>query len=151
MNKIKHTSLIFGERVPIDLMRYAVQAAKFLRISKPNSINVDFTINDLPNQAWGLCWGDLDPIVIIIATKSGQDSLNEQQILRTLSHELVHASQYLSGRLVVPEHPDQPDIWEGEPVHYLAEEEIYCPWEIEAERIGDRIYDLFGTDIIINY
>jgi hypothetical protein len=71
------------------------------------------------------------PREFIIDINSNQ---SEEEILKTISHELVHVSQFATGRL-----NENMSIWEGnsmpEDIHYSEQ-----PWELEAYFLGDLNY-----------
>jgi hypothetical protein len=71
------------------------------------------------------------PREFIIDINSNQ---TEEEILKTISHELVHVSQYCTGRL-----NEKMSIWEGNPMPDDIKYEVQ-PWEIEAYFLGDLIY-----------
>lgn len=60
---------------------------------------------------------------------------SEEEMLKTLAHELVHVSQYSKGEL-----NEEMTVWRGRKV---SSEIPYCeqPWELEAEEIGICLYE----------
>ena len=72
------------------------------------------------------------PREFIIDIKSTQ---SEDEILRTLAHELVHVKQYVYGEL-----NEEGTKWCGE---HLARDLEYHeqPWEIEAHDVGDILFN----------
>jgi hypothetical protein len=62
----------------------------------------------------------------------------EEEMLKSLAHEMVHVLQYSRGEL-----NEQMTMWRGKRVN--AEKIPYSeqPWEIEAESIGLNLYESF--------
>lgn len=59
---------------------------------------------------------------------------SEEEILRTLAHEMVHVKQYAYGEL-----NEEATYWCGETLSINLEYHEQ-PWEIEAHDIGDMLY-----------
>ena len=106
-------------------------ALSFLDIAHEQdaTITIKF-VNTLDKGATdGNCSGDLDSVDICIAT-GGRPFLSQ---LRALSHELIHARQFLAGEL-------SPELtcWKGE--DFSETEYLEQPWEIEAHTYEDRLF-----------
>lgn len=65
----------------------------------------------------------------------------EEEILKTLAHEMVHVRQYCKGEL-----NEEMTYWKGQRV--FTEEMKYdnYPWEIEADILGDQLYEEFDDE-----
>jgi len=64
------------------------------------NVTVDVHIhNTLEEQAGGYCWGDKHHIDIELARRSNGYEFERDEILINLTHELIHAKQFLSGEL----------------------------------------------------
>lgn len=91
------------------------------------------TINDCPDTIiHGLCQCPVEGLVIITIAHDASDPLS------TLAHEMVHAQQYLSGRM-------GPELshWEGNEIENfsVADTETYLnlPWEKEAYSLQNKL------------
>lgn len=71
------------------------------------------------------------PREFLIEINSNQ---SEDEIIKTISHELVHVKQYCTGEL-----NDKMSVWRGQSVPDELEYHNQ-PWEIEAYFIGDMLY-----------
>lgn len=62
----------------------------------------------------------------------------EEEMLKSIAHEMVHVSQYSRGEL-----NEMMTMWRGK--HVKADKIPYDeqPWEIEAESIGLNLYESF--------
>lgn len=67
---------------------------------------------------------------------NGKQDDNEK--LRTLAHEMVHIKQYCKREL-----NEQMSIWKGQKVDADNIDYDDQPWEIEAHKLGDQIYEEF--------
>lgn len=77
-----------------------------------------------------------NPRHFIIEVNSNQS--NDEKI-RTLSHEMVHIKQYCRNEL-----NEEATMWKNRIVNpNLSYDEQ--PWEIEAHKIGDQLYEEFNT------
>jgi hypothetical protein len=79
------------------------------------------------------CIGKPRSFNIIIKKDIGDD-----EILRTLSHEMVHIKQYVYGHL-----NEQMTYWRGKKVTEEQFSYFDSPWEKEAHEIGDKLYGEF--------
>lgn len=109
-------------------------------------------VSELPQGIYGSTIGDDSEVSIEIAMFSDGQPIPFNEVQKTIAHEMVHAQQYLSGRLV--QCPLQMDdngnlickyIWCNK--EYLSPKYSERPWELEAEQLEDVIvsgsmYDL---------
>jgi len=63
---------------------------------------------------------------------------NEAEHLKTLAHELVHVRQYARNEL-----NDEMNTWKGRYVDSDAIDYNDQPWEIEANKLGNELYELY--------
>lgn len=63
---------------------------------------------------------------------------NEEEMLKTLAHEMVHVLQYARGEL-----NEEMTYWRGRKVNSDAIPYHEQPWEIEAESKGIKLYKCF--------
>jgi hypothetical protein len=63
---------------------------------------------------------------------------NEAEQLKTLAHELVHVRQYARNEL-----NDEMNTWKGRYVDSDAIDYNDQPWEIEANKLGNELYELY--------
>ena len=63
---------------------------------------------------------------------------NETEQLKTLAHELVHVRQYARNEL-----NDEMNTWKGRYVDSDAIDYNDQPWEIEANKLGNELYELY--------
>jgi len=83
---------------------------------------VDVTINILTicdEQAGGYCWGDESEVEIEIARTSNNHVYSREKILTNLTHELVHAKQFITGEMT------SKSIWTWESEAYGWEKRLY--------------------------
>ena len=106
-------------------------ALAFLDIASEQdaTISIKFVETLDKGETDGNCSGDLDSVDICIAT-AGRPYLSQ---LRALSHELIHARQFLAGEL-------SPELtcWKGE--DFSEAEYFDQPWEVEAHTYEDRLF-----------
>lgn len=63
---------------------------------------------------------------------------SEEEKLKTLAHELVHVRQYARNEL-----NDEMNTWKGRKVDSDAIDYDDQPWEIEANQLGNELYELY--------
>lgn len=73
------------------------------------------------------------PREFTILVKKGMD---EEEILKTLSHELVHVRQYARQEL-----NEECTRWRGRRINSDEVDYYDLPWEKEAFTIGDQLYE----------
>ena len=102
-------------------------------------ILVDFELNsDLPVD--GFCTQDDD----YDYTVEVNSKLRGKELQLTVMHELIHVYQYITGSLY-QEHIEGLGprmVWHGEDM--TSTEYNDRPWEIEAERMENELYDIFA-------
>ena len=94
--------------------------------------------------AHGYCLGDRDEVEIFISRKDPVTGNNASfmTMMQTLTHELVHAKQYLRGELKSEGHW----VWKGRNAEgYQYDNQ---PWEKEAHRLEKEVFwKCFPTDL----
>jgi len=75
------------------------------------------------------------PRSFVIELHKGDD---EKEHLKTLAHELVHVRQYARNEL-----NDEMNTWKGRKVDSDSIPYEEQPWEIEAIKLGDELYELY--------
>ena len=85
----------------------------------------------------GWCVGDTDLIEIEISRSQRNIKLSQKEIMISLAHEMVHAQQIASGRMVDKHNRIQ---FDGE--YYFKNSIAYkdMPWEIEAYALEEIVY-----------
>lgn len=132
---------------------YVYNVLKYFFKKEPRrNIDIEVTFNDeLDANAFGYCLGDMTEINIEIgrgATWPVTDTDKTEYVpysikdqMMTLSHELVHAKQYLRGDI-----KGYDRIWrkDGQYIdcsHIKDDKKL--PWEIEAYDLEDKLYKTF--------
>lgn len=71
-------------------------------------------------------------------------NISEDEMIRTISHELVHVKQYVYNEL-----NEQMTLWCGQKVSEDDYENyIDRPWEKEAYELGDKLYEQYNNTYI---
>jgi predicted SprT family Zn-dependent metalloprotease len=69
----------------------------------------------------------------------------DEEILKTIAHEMVHLKQYCKKEL-----NEEMTHWKGQRVSLNKIPYFERPWEIEAHEIGDKIYEEFICQTVVN-
>jgi len=90
--------------------------------------NVDVVVDivtEIDDQLAGYCVGDHEYIEIKLARRSENQYYTREELLITLTHELVHAKQFIQGQIPnkIKHIPYKNQIWESEA--YSLEKPIY--------------------------
>lgn len=64
----------------------------------------------------------------------------EEEKLKTLAHELVHVRQYVRNEL-----NDEMNTWKGRKINSDDIPYDDQPWEIEANELGNKLYELYSN------
>jgi len=98
------------------------------------NVTVDVQIhNALEEQAGGYCWGDKHHIDIELARTSNGYNFERDEILINLTHELIHAKQFLSGEL-------SGSSMRWKKADYSKVSYSHQPWEREAYYWEERLF-----------
>jgi hypothetical protein len=73
---------------------------------------------------------------VIELTLEIQTGQSQEDTIHTLAHEMVHVRQYVRGEL-----SDGMDVWRGKKINAESIDYEDQPWEIEAEKISDKLYN----------
>lgn len=90
-------------------------------------------ITEVDDQISGCCYGDPENVTIVLARRSEGEYYTRKEILRNLSHELIHAKQIINGEI---------------DVHMLRENYEDQPWEVEAYSNEDAICEKYFKNFL---
>jgi len=132
-----------SESPSYEMSSYIHKVAEFLGISTlPGFVDIEF-VKSLGTFA-GLADGDEDQVDISIAETHGT-KLNDRQIKINIAHEMVHAVQILTGRLVhtglTRKGNDWSYRWSFDGKEYVNTTYNEQPWEDEAYNYEEKIYE----------
>ena len=100
-------------------------------------VNIDIWVyNSLDEQAGGFCWGDKNTIEIELARTSEGHKFTREEMLINLTHELIHAKQFISGEL-----SSTTARWKK--ADYSKTPYSKQPWEREAYYWEKRLYEKY--------
>ena len=101
------------------------------------NVDVDVWIyNAVEEQAGGYCWGDKRQVEIEIARTSEGYRYTREELLTNLTHELIHAKQFITGEL-------SPTNMRWKKADYTKVPYSQQPWEREAYRWEKRLYEKY--------
>ena len=100
-------------------------------------LDVDFEIyfERLDQFQCGFCSYEEDEILIVVSK-----TLSENDVIRTIFHEMVHIKQYVEGRLEV----GSPQRWLGKVYDWDYEN---MPWEVEAFDLEQKMVDIYSESL----
>ena len=108
-----------------------------LPVKLRRAVSVDVWIyNAVEDQAGGYCWGDKDSVDIEIARTSDGYRYTREELLINLTHELIHAKQFIAGEL-------SPTTAKWKKGDYSKTPYSKQPWEREAYYWEKRLYEKF--------
>jgi hypothetical protein len=137
-------NLYLSKNMPAYMRVYADFASNYIGLDKlRGEVCVKLKYGTIDDDSYGLCWGDNYGAEIDIATVTCGESISREDKLNTLGHELVHARQYLKRELVAPNAPRHCERWQGIDMMYDPVNESSMPWELEATKLEDEIYNAF--------
>ena len=129
------------------LLAYIVRVAAYLDVQ---DVDIDI-VKSCAGDAGGYCDGDLDWCNIEIARNDAVGKVPMYQLMINIAHEMVHASQILTGRLVnkgmVMRHDFNVPVglsfqWEWEGNLYTDLPYDDHPWEHEAYALEEKVYNI---------
>ena len=110
-----------------------------LNILKIDRLNRDLEIEfvtECDGRALGYCWGDKDEVTIQISRESFGRKLSFLEMMKCLTHEMVHARQIFRKQLI---NNGVHRTWNGESAdHYDYKD---SPWEVEAYELEEKIFN----------
>jgi len=116
---------------------YALDVLKQLKLHRIRTRPITIKFKNNIGGALGLCEGDKEYAYLFIAKKCPftDRNLTFLELMRTMTHELVHARQFLRGEL----RGDGGWTWKGKPANGIEYEKR--PWEEEAFRLEAEIFN----------
>ena len=129
------------------LLAYIERVSAYLGVQ---DVDIDI-VKSCAADAGGYCDGDAEWCNIEIARNDAVGKIPMYQLMINIAHEMVHASQILTGRLVnkgmvmrydfnVPVGLSFQWIWEGNVYTDVAYDDH--PWEIEAYELEEKVYNI---------
>lgn len=121
------------------LEQFAEDICRYFKIENFDATIIITTKKRLEGDCYGMCWGDQDFVEIELARYADGGKVSREMFLKTLAHEMVHAMQYITGKMRhLGDHKHV--IWKNRKYAY-AEDESNKPWELEAYRLEDILYE----------
>jgi len=116
---------------------YALDVLEQLKLHKIRTRTITIKFKNNIGGQLGLCEGDKQYAYLYIAKKCPFTNRNFTflELMRTMTHELVHARQFLRGEL----RAEGSWVWKGEPADHIEYENQ--PWEVEAFRLEAEIFN----------
>ena len=133
--------IYFTRTVPKYMRLYAHFAARQLGVHElRGSIDIHLSKGTIAGHSFGLCWGDNREAEILLGSRQFGETISQEDKLKTLGHELVHARQYLRRELIPKEGSYNTCVWKGKKYHYDPADETSQPWEVEATEWEETLY-----------
>lgn len=130
---------VFGTK-SVKLIEYVDRVANYLGLYDLDAYVEVNIVKECDQGAGGYCHGDDEDIEIEIARYDRCGKLNQKQMMINIAHEMIHALQIASGRLVntgfiMRDVGNERELayahtWEGERFVNMPYDDQ--PWEIEA-------------------
>ena len=132
-----------------DLKSYIQRVANYLELDLYDPYYELSIVRSCSQDAGGYCHGDEDEIQIEIARYDGEGKIPLEEMKVNIAHEMIHAQQIASGRLVNDGFMYR---GEGEDRHLVYshtwEDEVFInlpysdhPWELEAYSREQEVYE----------
>lgn len=137
---------VFGTKSK-KLLAYIDRVAAYLELDSYDAFYDINIVRDCVGGAGGYCNGDDDIVDIEIARNDLAGKIPMKDMMINIAHEMVHAQQMASGRLVNkgfvfrddnPEVLTVKQIFDGQ--EYIGVPYNEQPWEIEAYNLENEIY-----------
>ena len=116
---------------------YALDVLKVLKLHRLRTRPIIIKFKNDIGGSLGLCEGDKQYAYLYIAKKcpiTGR-KFTFLELMRTMTHELVHARQFLRGEL----RAEGGWTWKGKPANNIEYDKQ--PWEREAYRLEEEIFN----------
>jgi hypothetical protein len=131
------------------LIAYIERVYNYLCLDNTDAwIDVE-VLKECSGGAGGYCNGDEDHIIVEVARNDYVGKIPMKQLMVNIAHEMIHAQQMATGRLVNKGfvfRDDNPDvlttkqIFEGK--EYIGVRYDEQPWEIEAYKFEEVVYEV---------
>jgi len=135
--------ITFSKNTPKYVRDFTYFAARELGLDVlRGDVEFKYCQGSIQEESFGLCWGDNREAELHIATRQFGASINRENKLKTVAHELTHARQYLKRELVAADADVEKPVavWCGKEVQYEYADEHNQPWEVEARVLEEKIY-----------
>jgi len=124
-----------AKKKQIELFVYNVMQYLIPRLKR--QVGIDITIvSKCDGNNSALCWGDKDGVEIVIARQSFDYKFTLDEMMLNLSHELVHAKQFIKGDL-------HPNLNRWKRIDFSNVPYSRTPWEKEAYLLEDKLVNKF--------
>jgi len=92
-------------------------------------------VTQCDGQVLGFCWGDADEVTIQISRMHYNRKLSFIEMMKSLTHEMVHARQIFRKQLI---NNGVHRTWNGQSADHYSYEE--SPWEKEAYELEEKLF-----------
>jgi len=125
--RVKNKTLVYQY---INVLLHALDIHRLKR-----DLNVEF-VTACDGRALGYCWGDKDEVSIEISREHYDRKLSFLEMMKVLTHEMVHARQFFRKQL---NSSGMRRTWNGESAdHYDYKN---SPWEMEAYDLEEKLFN----------
>lgn len=125
--RIRNKKLVYG---------YVGMLLNILKIHRlKRNLIIEF-VTECDGRVLGYCWGDKDEVTIQISREHFDRKLSFLEMMKCLTHEMVHARQIFRGQLV---NNGLCRIWNGEEANHYSYND--APWEKEAYELEEKIFN----------
>ena len=143
-------NMIIEGTVDKKLISYVERVYNYLGLDEFEDCLFDLHfVKECAGGAGGYCNGDDEHVEVELARQDGEGRIPKKDLLINIAHELVHAQQMASGRLVNKGFVFRDDnlgvlttkqIFDGQ--EYVGVNYKDQPWEIEAYKLEEVIYEV---------
>jgi hypothetical protein len=124
-----------AKKKQIELFVYNVMQYLMPRLKRQVGIDIA-VVSKCDGNNSALCWGDKDGVEIEIARQSFDYKFTLEEMMLNLSHELVHAKQFIKGDL-------HPNLNKWKRIDFSNVPYSRTPWEKEAYLLEDKLVNKF--------
>ena len=124
-----------AKKKQIELFVYNVLQYLMPRLKRQVGIDIS-VVSKCDGNNSALCWGDKDGVEIEIARQSFDYKFTLDEMMLNLSHELVHAKQFIKGDL-------HPNLNRWKRIDFSNVPYSRTPWEKEAYLLEDKLVNKF--------